>query len=817
MTLIRNAYLLIFLLLTNIPLLRARDVFFDQEYGNSGNIALKIQKAIDEAAEGDTLIFESQSYNFDGITNILINKPITFQGKIPERVLDPDIVGASGVKTTFSNTASFEIRSSDVGFINIALEKKNLGDDVYDILIDARHTTYLSENPIIVEQLNYTGIIFKNVILNGGAYSIHTGNGIGVEMVNLSIINYRRTGYWANRQGRINSAPKVMMINCEIIPDSLIGFDDRAISLDAGNSEYPIIWNFSNTVFKNCRIQNTGIALSRIENVIIDSCTFNDNFGAVDLVHIEEFSNNILVSNNIFNCNVEDINKKSRIVQLDRELQISSDIEFIDNTINGVYNFFISAYAPNNITVKGNNFIAAKAVNDNAIDLTYYEARDREPIPFELVSKSIKIENNLGLNLDQNKGVKLAVSRDDMETRIEGVPPALQTIDYLNPAPAVLPNGIYTIENKEDGKKLIASGEGLTTADITGIETQWEITFNPPFTYHIKSVATGDYLETHLGYTEFDIINDLPQNIFPFLYDSTASLPFWSIIRSGEDFKIFPGGNEKQSILSSDDSILRLIHAVGIYKNYVRYKIPIKDSAKWKIKKVSEEEVDEVPIGKTIWLRTERSDQEYVSAVERVSNSPLRATSDGIGLSEQFEVEDAGNGKVYLKSLMNNKYVQVNYDSNSELQAKSISKLGWETFTWNSLGKGKVAFKAFDGKYVRAQLSLNSKQLSAISDIGDRGWDVFRWGIVNEIGESRISINTEDSTLRVYPNPVNLSQRITIEGSQQDDIVRVYDVLGSLLFEQLVDRKSQISLTKLTKKGIYHLKIKSKSIRIMVH
>lgn len=817
MILIRNFYFLIFLLLLKVSPMEARDIFFDQEYGNNGNIALKIQIAIDEAAEGDTLIFESQSYNLDGITNVLINKPITFQGKILIGSFDPDKIGASGIKTNFSNTASFAIRSNDVEFINISLEKKDLGNNVYDILIDARHTTYLAENPINVEQLNYTGIIFSNVILNGGAYGMHTGNGIGVKMTNLSIINYRRTGYWANRQGRINSAPKVMMINCEIIPDSLIGFDDRAISLDAGNSEYPVIWNFSKTTFRNCLIQNSGIALSRIENVIIDSCTFNDNFGAVDLVHIEEFSNDILVSNNIFNCNVEDINQKSRIVQLDRELQISSDIEFIDNTINGVYNFFISAYAPNNITIKGNNFIAAEAVNNNAVDLTFYEARDREPIPFELVSKSIKIENNPGLNLAQNKGIKMDVSEEDTETIIEGVPPALQRINYINPAPAILPDGIYTIENKEDGKKLIASGEGLSTEDTTGLEIQWEITFNPPYTYHIKSVSTGDYLETHLGYTEFDIINDLPQNIFPFLYDSTASLPFWSIIKSGEDFEIFPGGNEKQSILSSDDSIVRLIHAVGIDENYVRFKIPIKDSAKWKIKLVSEEEVDEAPIGKTIWLRTDRSDLEYVSAVESLPNAPLRASADEIGLSEQFKVEDAGNGKVYLKSLMNNKYVQVNYDNNSELQAKSISKLGWETFIWESLGEGKVVFKAFDDKYVRAQLSLDSKQLSAISDIGDRGWDLFRWGIVNEIEESIKSINNIDSTLRAYPNPVKLSEKITIEGSRQDDIVRVYDVLGNLLFEQLVDRKSQISLNKLTKKGIYYLKIESKSIRIMVH
>ncbi|WP_027395917.1 T9SS type A sorting domain-containing protein [Aquimarina latercula] len=242
---------------------------------------------------------------------------------------------------------------------------------------------------------------------------------------------------------------------------------------------------------------------------------------------------------------------------------------------------------------------------------------------------------------------------------------------------------------------------------------------------------------------------------------------------------------------------------------------PNNQRQKWKIELVSEDRVGEAPIGETIWLRTDRSNVEYVSAVQSVLNAPLRANSTELGLNEQFKVEDAGNGNIYLKSVANNKYIQVRYDNNSELEAKSITKMGWETFTWESLGEGKVAFKTFNDKYVRAQLSLDSNQLSAISNIGNEGWDVFRWGVVIPVEESVNKLNSIDANFAAYPNPVSLSEKITLEGSRQGDIVEVYDVFGNLQSQQIIDDKNQIRIINL-KKGIYYLKIESKNIKIVI-
>ena len=102
--LVKSFQFFLILLITRIASVEAKDIFFDQEYGNSGNIALKIQTAIDKADDGDILIFESESYDLDGITNVLINKPITLKGEIAIESFDPDNVGASGIKTIFSNT-----------------------------------------------------------------------------------------------------------------------------------------------------------------------------------------------------------------------------------------------------------------------------------------------------------------------------------------------------------------------------------------------------------------------------------------------------------------------------------------------------------------------------------------------------------------------------------------------------------------------------------------------------------------------------------------------------------------------------------------
>ncbi len=587
----RNNYVFLAFLLSAFSLVHARIINFDAEFGNSGNIADKIQTAIDGANNGDVILFQSSFYDLGGQQNILISKPITFRGGNPVG-FNASFFGASGIQTTLGNTATFAVRSNNVKFENISLVRRNQGEGIFDILIDTRHTTYLDPVPESVQQLSYTGLEFDNVVLSGGAYAVHSGNGAGITMNNVSMVEWRRTGFWANRFGRSDATPKMVFNHCSIIPeDSIIGFDDRAFSFDAGNSEYPVIWDFQGTEITNCFLADTGIALSRCENVTIANNTFEDSVGAIDLIHLEEFSNHVTVSQNVFDCKVSNINQRTRISQLDREIQPSSDIEFLNNRIIGSYNFFISAYAPRNLTVEGNDFTAASAVNTESINLSFFESRDREPIPAEVVSNNIRIVNNPGLGSSANKGFRGIFANNNANFTINGYTNAQQDIVRVNPLQAVVANGVYEIVSVQTGQKLTAnsSGFGLATTNSNSQSNQWRITFNPPFSYHIQNVSNNRYLETHVGYTEFDVITNQPQDIFPFLngVPPGGATPFWTIKRdSNGDFEIFPGGNERQSILTVNGGSPRLAFTISIDSSGTRSNLPLSEDVRWVIRPV---------------------------------------------------------------------------------------------------------------------------------------------------------------------------------------------------------------------------------------
>lgn len=574
----------------------AATIDFDVVYGNTGNVSSNIQLAINSASSGDVIKFNSSFYWLQDYVNININKAVTFEGAAPVG-FNQWIRGANGVQTTFANTATFTIQSNNVKFKNLKIEKKALAESVYDILIDARHSTYHIVPQVSVQQLQYTGLVFENVELNQGAYLLHAGNGVGITMTNVSMFNFRRIGFWTDRKGRINHMKRASFDRCVFVPEASVAFDDRAISLDAGNTEYPVIWNTDNTTVYNCKIVNSGIGLSRCHNMTVELTTFDDYLGAVDLLHIEEFSYDVRVKNNTFQCN----SAYSKIFLIDRELQVSSYITITDNTITGTYNFFISSYAPNHLTVTGNDFSGATGANSNVIDLTYYETRSSEPIPFDFLSKDITISGNTGLGNSSNKNIRIF---EGTSVSVSGVPTNQLTIgnpstigpDYLPPVYALLGNATYEIINKATGKKLASNGAyGTTMATGTGNDTKWISNWKPPYTYTFKNVATGSYLETHAGYTENDIYNNNPQNLSPFStpYGSGATLPFWCIVNVGAYKEVFPGGNEKQSALATSGDWAKLIFAKQFNPDGTRSPVALGDNAKWTFNNVGSARIGE--------------------------------------------------------------------------------------------------------------------------------------------------------------------------------------------------------------------------------
>ncbi|KAA1246210.1 discoidin domain-containing protein [Aquimarina sp. RZ0] len=825
----------IFLLTCNCLFLQAKDIDFNAEYGHSGNLIEKIQRAIDNASSGDVIIFKSLHYNLGGgLEVITIDKPLTIQGAEPEG-FDPSFFGASGIQTTLGDTVTFAFRSDDIVFKNISIVRKDDGEAVFDILIDARHTTYLEPNPETIEQEHYTGIKFENVVLNGGAFGVHSGNGIGVEMTNTSLVNWRRIGYWANRFGRSKSTPRGVFTSCVITPKKdVIGFDDRAVSYDAGNSEYPEVWDTNDTTFDNCQINETGIAVSRCKNFTIKNTTFNDSTGAVDLVHIEEFSNDIRVQNNIFNCSVEDFTKLTRICQLDRELQPSYNIQFTNNRIIGTYDFFISAYASRDITVIGNDFRSGDAGNENSIDFTYYESREREPIPVEILSDNIIIMGNPGLGYSQNKNFKVQIPNENNNIYVEGYTDVQQNIIELDPAPPVVEDGMYEIVNKATGQRLSAASDGSTlmTTDTADENSQWRITFNPPYSYHIQNVGNDKYLETHVGYTEFDVFTDQPQTLQPFLNDvpSGDALPFWSIagLEGSEYFEIFPGGNERQAAYSAnDDSSTNFVFTFEFDMYFRRIKLPLTDAEKWEIRPVIASPdpnpdpnpgITNLALNKPATQSSELYGLTASFAVDGDRDSFSHTDNDAnawieIDLGDQFNINEIkvwnrpdcctdrlGEYQVFTSD--------VPFDSEDIVATANQSGVGiffQEATAARPTSVGMDAGRI--ARYVRIQLIgtnfLHPSEIEVMGTPLDSGRDS--------------GIDTQENAVSIYPNPILKGDLVTVQNTKEGKAISLVDFAGRTLVKKITQKGQTTIDTSDLSSGVYFVVVDKNITRLMVN
>jgi hypothetical protein len=106
--------------------------------------------------------------------------------------------------------------------------------------------------------------------------------------------------------------------------------------------------------------------------------------------------------------------------------------------------------------------------------------------------------------------------------------------------------------------------------------------------------------------------------------------------------------------------------------------------------------------------------------------NPLIANQSQIGLSEQFQFINSGDGSYcVLKARINGLYVCAENSGNSPLIANRAAYQGWEKFLWVVGGNGNVALKAWaNGMYVCAE-SGGAGPLIANRSIADN-WEQFR-------------------------------------------------------------------------------------------
>lgn len=136
-----------------------------------------------------------------------------------------------------------------------------------------------------------------------------------------------------------------------------------------------------------------------------------------------------------------------------------------------------------------------------------------------------------------------------------------------------------------------------------------------------------------------------------------------------------------------------------------------------------------VPIGKSIWLRASVI-QNYIAAWGSSSNKDLRAQTLVVEVWEVFDVVDAGNGKVALRAY-NGKYVSAWLKAEHTPLWSVIDTIGvWESFYWVTVADGVVAFMAAaNNLYVSARQDQQYYPLCAMST-EIKSWEKFEWGII---------------------------------------------------------------------------------------
>ena len=131
-----------------------------------------------------------------------------------------------------------------------------------------------------------------------------------------------------------------------------------------------------------------------------------------------------------------------------------------------------------------------------------------------------------------------------------------------------------------------------------------------------------------------------------------------------------------------------------------------------------------VPIGQTVWLKAQVNDK-FVGAPSDAA--PLLANGDQLGVEAQYQVVEAGNGKVALRNLKNGKYVAAVNDR--PLYADGNTVGSEDRYIWQANQDGTVCFRSeWTGQYVVAE-DAGSAPLTANRD-WCRSWERFTWGVV---------------------------------------------------------------------------------------
>ncbi len=179
----------------------------------------------------------------------------------------------------------------------------------------------------------------------------------------------------------------------------------------------------------------------------------------------------------------------------------------------------------------------------------------------------------------------------------------------------------------------------------------------------------------------------------------------------------------------------------------------------------------QAPIGKLITLKAVVNGK-YVSGEN--GTQALTCTRATAGTWEQFSVLDAGNGKVYLRSM--NMYVS-SENGTQAITATRTSAGWWEAFDWIVNADGTISLGGYNGRYVSSE---NGTQAMTCTRMTISGWEAFSYSVVGTAREAAVlaTTGTSQADFTAYPNPVVGSLTYSLPPATKAHVLSVVDATG---------------------------------------
>lgn len=213
------------------------------------------------------------------------------------------------------------------------------------------------------------------------------------------------------------------------------------------------------------------------------------------------------------------------------------------------------------------------------------------------------------------------------------------------------------------------------------------------------------------------------------------------------------------------------------------------------------------PVGSTIWLRGNNG--LYVSSEN--GQSAMMCNRGSVGGWEQFNVVDAGNGRIALQG-SNGLFVS-SENGQTGMMCNRNGVQGWETFGWVDMGNGTVALQGTNGQFV----SSENGQVPMMCNRGSvGGWEVFSWGTASgsRLQPSGEVVETAVAEFLIYPNPIVDEFTVDLEmvGLEKGEL-SLSDLSGRVILKNTLSNVLSTVKIPALESGVYLVTVQNSEVK----